>query len=308
MGTFVEIQVFEPKMEAKTVQHAIEKAMDEIEGVSRIMSSFDVKSDISRVNAEAGRKWVSVNPKTIEVLNKALRLSEMSDGVYDISVGRILELWGFSGNGQRDIPEKKEIETAMLGVGFEKVSIDEENNRVKFKNLYTKIDLGSIAKGYAVDLAACSLKRSGIKNALVNAGGDIYSMGSNKDGHGWVVGIRHPKEKNEIIGTLAIKDKAVVTSGNYENFFIKDGEKYSHIIDPGTGYPVENNIVSVTVVSFDTATADGLATMIAISGANKGLEIVKALKDTECIIIMEHDNNISFRSSEGLKDIIIPGL
>lgn len=308
MGTFVEIRVFEPEMEPKKVQYAIKKAMDEIKGVSRIMSSFDVKSDISRVNAEAGQKWVSVNPKTIEVLNKALKLSEMSNGVYDISVGRILELWGFSGNGQRSIPEKKEIETAMLGVGFEKVFIDEENDRVKFKNSYTKIDLGSIAKGYAVDLAAQSLKRTGVKNALVNAGGDIYCMGSNKDMHGWVVGIRHPREKNEIIGTLAIKDKAVVTSGSYENFFIKDGKKYNHIIDPGTGYPVENNIVSVTIISSDTATADGLATMIAISGVNKGLEIVRSLEDTEGIIILEHDNNISFRSSEGMKDIIIPVL
>jgi len=275
MGTFVEV-ISSDKKAAPIV-------FKEIKRIEDLLSKYKENSEISRLNKE---KELRVSPETFYLLEKAKEFWELTEGAFDITVGSLLDLWGFTERNYV-IPSEKEIKETLEAVGMEKIILQKETNLVKFKNSNTKIDLGGIAKGYAIDCAVKKLKEEAIKDCLINAGGDIYCLGT-KFGSFWKVAIKDPR-KNGIIDYIELKDKAIATSGDYEQYFIKDKKRYSHIFNPKTGYPTDSAIISVTVIAPDCLTADALATASFVLGKDKTEALIKKIKGVEIRIIEEKD-------------------
>jgi thiamine biosynthesis lipoprotein len=273
MGTFVEV-ISSDAAAAKIV-------FAEIKRIEGLLSNYQLESDIGRLN-QLGKAQVSQD--SLYVIKKAKEFWQMTDGAFDITVAPLLELWGFKDKHYR-MPEKNEIDSLLKLIGSDKIIIDEENKSIEFAVKNIAVDLGAIAKGYAVDCAVKRLKEAGIKSALINAGGDIYCLGSNS-GKPWKIAVRDSKSLG-FAKILTLKDKAVATSGNYEQYFILDNKRYAHIFNPKSGYPAESGVVSVTVIAPDCLTADALATSIFVLGKDKGQELVKRLKGEIASIITE---------------------
>jgi thiamine biosynthesis lipoprotein len=198
----------------------------------------------------------------------------------------LVSLWGFT-DKKYSLPKKEEIEKILPLVGSEKIILQDRDNVIQFSIPDMKIDLGAIAKGYAVDCAVKKLKETGIKNCLINAGGQIYCLGD-KFGRPWKIGIKDPLGSG-VLNSLELKDKAVATSGDYEQYFIKNNKRYCHILDPKTGYPADSGIISVTVVAADGLTADALSTAIFVLGKEKGANLAKGFANVETKIIEKKD-------------------
>lgn len=276
MGTFVEV--------VSADERAGRIVFAEIKRIEGLLSKYKEESQVSRLNKLGELK---VSPDTLYVLCEAGKFWRASDGAFDVTVGPLIDLWGFTDKKYR-LPDKSKIAEALKSVGFGKIIIDEKNNMVKFTVRGLKLDLGAIAKGYAVDCAVKKIKQAGINSCLINAGGDIYCLGD-KFGRPWRVAVRNPLG-NKCSGYLQLKDKAVATSGNYEQYFISKGRLYSHIFNPQTGYPVDSDVVSVTVIAPDCLTADALATSIFVLGKEKGLKLAKNFPNIEVKVIERNCN------------------
>ena len=271
MGTFVEV--------VSADKRAGGIAFEEIKRIENLLSKYNPQSEVSQLN-KLGK--LKVSPETFYIIKKAIEFWRLSDGTFDITVAPLVDLWGFTGK-KYNLPKDEEIKNTLKLVGSEKIILHDSNNVVEFKTPGTKIDLGAIAKGYAVDCAVEKLKEAGIRSCLINAGGQIYCLGDNF-GTPWKVAIKNPRGKT-VIGYLNLKDKAVATSGDYEQYFFKNNKRYSHILNPKTGYPADSGIVSVTVVAQDGLTSDALATAIFVLGKAKGQALVKRFPDIEVKII-----------------------
>ncbi len=289
MGTFVE--VISPDKEASNI------VFTEIRRVENLLSKYKEDSEIAKLN-KLGK--LKVGPDTFYVLQKAKDFWQLSDGMLDITVGPLLDIWGFS-DKKYYLPKDKEIKQALSRVGFDKIIFNVDDNMVKFKIPGMKIDLGGIAKGYAVDCAVRKLKEHQIKSCLINAGGQIYCLGD-KFGRPWRIAMKNPRgffgtlpqiqEKVSLMKPfLELKDMAVSTSGDYEQYFMNKGKRYAHIFNPKTGYPSNSGIVSVTVIAPDGLTADALSTSVFILGKDKGLKLVQRFKDARVEIIEERDTS-----------------
>jgi thiamine biosynthesis lipoprotein len=261
MGTYVEV--------ISDNKEAIDLAFSEIKRIESLLSKYNPQSEISLLNKQAKAK---VSPETFFIINKAKEFYEATQGAFDITVGALLKVWGFDTHNYRR-PMQEEIAETLKLVGLDKVVLDEENRIVEFKKIGMIIDLGAIAKGYAVDCAIKRLKEKKIRNALINAGGDIYCLGE-KFNRPWQVGIKDPYKKI-IRKVIKLKDKAVATSGDYENYFLEDNKIYSHIFNPKTGFPVDSKISSITIVADDCLTADALATALFVLGIEKSESLLK---------------------------------
>ncbi|MFH1440799.1 MAG: FAD:protein FMN transferase [Candidatus Omnitrophota bacterium] len=274
MGTFVEVK--------SDNESALNTAFNEIKRVENLLSKYKPESEICRLN-EAGSLKVSL--ETIGIINKAKEFWLASGGLFDITVGPLIDIWGFTEYLYKQPPEQEILDT-LNKVGFEKISINSVDNLVEFKVPGMKIDLGAIAKGYAVDCAINKVKEIGVENCLINAGGDIYCLGNNY-GSSWVVGIQSPDKKG-ICEKLELENKAVATSGVYEQSFNKGGRKYAHFLNPKTGWPVDSPVVSVTIIADDCVTADALATVISLLGKEKGAILIKNYPDVQAEVIENH--------------------
>jgi len=285
MGTVVEIKVV-GKDQAKA-KEAIEEAFGEIEKVNSLMSTYIEESEVSLLNREG---MARVSGQTLEVIEEALRMSSLSKGAFDITVRPLINLWR-KARKEKKLPSREEIEGALSLVGFKGIEIEEDVVRLKSAGM--EIDLGGIAKGYAVDKAIEALKDAGIENALVNAGGDIYALGLRSSKKPWTIGIQHPREKNKILATVKVTNKAVTTSGDYERYFTLDGVRYSHIISPKTGYPVSEVPMSVSIIAQNCTLADALATACFVLGPDEGTKLIESLPQVEGMII-GNKMNISY--------------
>ncbi len=308
MGTVVEINVDDLDKDSRYIRDVVDEAFNQMRRIESILTHYQKESDISRWN-RADTSPLKVEKETLEIMRRAIDFYRHSDGAFDVTVLPILELWGFaqdktSSEVKHFVPADEEIKEKLRLVGSDKIIVDEKNGQVKFAISGMKVDLGGIAKGFIVDKAVERLKNKNIKSALINAGGDIYCLGSKKDGSDWVVGIEHPRKKG-IFATLKLKDKAVATSGDYQNYFLIGDKRYSHIFDPQTGYPVENNCISVTVVASDCATADALATAIFVLGPEDGLKLIEKFKGTEALIVTEENKKLKVTMTKGLNDKVI---
>jgi len=272
MGTFVE--VISPEKRAAGI------VFEEIKKVEDLLSKYNPDSEISRLN-KTGE--LEASNDTFYLFQKARDFWQISEGAFDITVGPLMDLWGFTDKNYR-LPQDEEIKAALKIVGFDKIIFDNSKNMVKFSVSGMKIDLGGIAKGYAVDKAVKKLLAENINSCLINAGGQVFCLGD-KFGRPWRVMIKNPRSQSQGGYLMEVKNMAVATSGDYEQFFLKDNKRYCHIINPKTGYPIQNNIVSVTVIAHDGLTADALATSIFVLGKEKGEELAKKFPDVKIKII-----------------------
>ncbi|NLY10828.1 MAG: FAD:protein FMN transferase [Firmicutes bacterium] len=275
----------------------VEQAFNEIKRVEELFSRFLPASDVYKINVNAG-KWVGVSPEVIEVIEIGLKISGITNGAFDVTIGSLVTLWGF-GTGDYRVPSEEELEQALLKIDYNKIQINKKTNEVFIPEGFV-IDLGGVAKGYAVDRATGVLKTNGIKHGMVNAGGDIVTIGPKVDGSLWRVGVQDPINTTEILLVIPMKDSAIVTSGDYQRFFIEDNVRYHHIIDPRTGYPAKG-LTSVTVVAPSATEADLYSTAIFVLGLDKGKELVESLKEIEAVIV---DTNGQVWISSGLIDSV----
>lgn len=299
MDTYVTINVVSPS-ETKA-EEAIDEAFKEIKRLEGLINFWSKYSELSEINKKAGVSPVKVSSQTLDLIEKALFVSKKTDGGFDPTVGPLIRLWDFR---KAIIPDDKTIKETMKLVDYRAVVVDKKNSTVFLKKNGMTLDSGGIAKGYAADLAVSVLKKKGIKAGLVSVAGDIKAFGTKPDGKPWVIGIRNPRPTdssadNDILATIELQDMAISTSGDYERYFIKDGKRYHHIINPKTGYPAMD-CQSVTVIAKEGVFTDGFSTGIFVLGPKKGLKLLKKL-GFEGIII---DSSGKVHVTEGLKNRI----
>lgn len=297
MGTFVEITILSKN------NKLINETVKEMQSLEDKLNIYKENSEINQINSLGKGKLKEISQEAYEVIEKSLYFSKITNGAFDITVSPLLKLWHFEEGKLKKIPSQEKINEALNSVGWWGIILTSEKE-IGFAKDNMSINLGGIAKGYIVDKGVMYLKEKGIKSALINAGGDIYCFGGKDNGKPWNAGIRNPRKKNEIIGNLKLKDKAVTTSGDYEKFFILKGKRFSHIINPSTGYPIDNPVIQVTVVAETCTDADALATALMVMGKEKGLKLIENLKDTEAVIIEEKEGELDISYTSGLEGSI----
>ncbi|MEN6389963.1 MAG: FAD:protein FMN transferase [Syntrophomonas sp.] len=241
--------------------------------------------DINKLNSSAGLGYVELKPETISVLHEARKISDLSGGAaFDITVAPLVKTWGI-GTDNPQVPSNEVVKELLSLVNYRDVLIDEKTSSASLSRKGQMVDLGGIAKGYIGDLAIDIYKKNGITSAFANLGGNVVALGSRPDGSPWRIGIQNPRgENSELVGVVEVTDKAVVTSGDYQRYFIKDGKRYCHIFDPRTGYPIDSGLMSVTIIASSATVADGLAKVIVL-GLDRGMEIVKNYGQVQAIFI-----------------------
>jgi thiamine biosynthesis lipoprotein len=275
MGTMVEITVIPPHDEA------IKAAFEEIQKVDTLMSIYKENSEISILNRE-GKNHLSI--ETLQVIREAINFSKITGGAFDITCKPLINLWK-KAKKEKVIPSPEETKKALSLVGYEKILLEGEMARFKQKGM--QIDLGGIAKGYAVDRAIEALRKNGIRRALINAGGDLYALGNGPGDEKWKVGIQDPREEGKLLGIIKVKDVGVATSGDYRRYFTIEGKRFSHIVNPKTGQTVQDVPMSVTVIAPDATTTDALATGIFVLGPQAGMKLIDSLPQVEGMIVGE---------------------
>ncbi len=304
MGTAVHMVLYSDELNKSQLDKAAAEALEEIKRVERLMSSWVEDSDVSRINAAKKGEWVEIDRSTIDVLANAMLIGAITNKAFDITVSPLVDLWGFGAKskGPFSIPSDEEISEAMRTVGHGKVLLDIGNSAVSLAEEGMTIDLGGIAKGYAVDRALSVLYKNGVDQAMVEVGGEVGVIGKNKDREKWCIGVRHPLKRGNFLTVLELENEFVGTSGDYENFFVVDGVRYSHIIDPRTGRPTTSNITSVTVVGTSCAKVDALATGFSVLQYEDSIKILESLPDIEGIIVRRAgDGELDIYVSEGLR-------
>lgn len=273
-------------------------ALNEISAVERLMSIYEPESDVGRLNRSASGEELAIDVRTFGALNAAIESSRLTAGAFNIFVLPAEQLWGFKTGHARRVPPPEKVEIpAGDGSGIS-LRVADGRHFAGFLNEGMKIDLGGIAAGYAVDRAIKVLKEMNARGALVDIGGDCYCLGTSARGTPWKVGIRHPRGEG-LLTVLELSDRAVATSGDYEDFFVEGGKRYSHIFDPRTGRPAEGGVISATVVSSSCTAADALSTAMVVMGKDEGIRFVRKLPSTECILVTEEAGRLSvIRSSD----------
>ncbi len=294
MGT--EVNIIVVGSNRAVIRSAARAGFKEISRIEDIMSAYKPDSELCSLN-KTGEQEIS--RELLYVIDKARYTSVLSNGAFDITCKPLIDLW-HNAEKTNEVPDTQNILDVLSVVGYRNISI--KNNNVKFNKAGMKIDLGGLAKGYAVDMAMDLIRKHDIKGALVDAGGDIRAIGKQEDGKLWEIGIKHPRERNRIIGLINLENSAVATSGDYERFFMLNGKRYSHIIDPRTGYPKDNQIISVSVLSSDCLTCDSLATALTVLGEKRGIELIEKLKGVEALIITIKDGNLNLIKSLSSKN------
>lgn len=277
-------------------ERAIDKAFDEIERFEGLISFWSEDSEIAEINRKAGISPVKVSPLTLDIIEKALYVSKKTDGAFDPTVGPLMRLWDFK---KGIIPNEGIIKDRLKLVDYREMVVDKVNSTAFLRRKGMSFDTGGIAKGYAADLAVSVLKQEGLKAGLVAVAGDIKAFGTKPDGKPWLVGIRNPRPKekdDEVIATIELKDMAISTSGDYERFFIKNGKRYHHIMNPKTGQPAMG-CQSVTVITKEGVFTDGFSTGIFVLGPERGLKLLEELGYGGVII----DTNGKIHITKGLK-------
>ena len=271
MGSFVDISIYDQQM--KHLPYIMAKAEEEILAVDRLMSSFTEQSDLAKVNRAAGYDRVAVDPRLCEVMASAKEIARRTDGVFDPTVLPLLKLYGLRDNAPR-IPEHRRIEQALALVDYRKIDVDPVKHQIGLEKQGASADLGGIAVGYAVDRVVAVLKAHGIQRAVINAGGEIYALGTPKDQEGWQIGIQHPCIPNRLAGKVVIADKAISTSGNYESKARDDNRHLGHLFDPKTG-AMPDPMLSATVIADTTMEADAISTATFLMGAKNAVRFVE---------------------------------
>lgn len=258
-------------------------AVSEVKRIENLISDWIPTTPISQINQNAGLKAIKVNDEVFQLVSRALNVSKLTSGAFDISYASMDKIWKFDGS-MTTMPTPEEIKKSVERIGYEKVILDPENSTIFLKDAGMKIGLGGIGQGYIADKVKELLLSKGCKSGIVNVSGDINTWGKQTDGKPWTVAIVNPVNKNKVFATFPLIDSAVETSGNYEKYVTFNNIRYSHIIDPRTGYP-STGVSSVSVFAKKTEIADALATGVFVLGVDVGLNLINQLKGIQCIIV-----------------------
>jgi thiamine biosynthesis lipoprotein len=294
MGTIIQLKVY-----GSNANEATEKALQRISDIESKMSVNIETSEVTKLNAKAGISAEKLSMDTYSVIEKSVQYSKLTQGALDITIEPIVKLWGIGTDKER-LPLKTEIDEKLKLVDYNDIILDSKSSTVKLRRTGQAIDLGAIAKGYTADEIKRVLVSNKISSALINLGGNVYAVGNKTDGTSWNIGLQNPLDtRGQYIGTISVTDKSVVTSGNYERFFIQDGKRYHHIFDSKTGYPSESGLISTTIISDNSIDGDALSTSTYIMGLTKGMKLIESIKGVEAIFITA-DKKVYI--TPGLKD------
>lgn len=280
----------------KNAKKALDEAVDEINNIEQLVSTGIDSSEVSQINKNGKG---SVSETTGYLIKRSKEIYDSTNGVFDITIYPIMQAWGFPTENYC-VPGKKELKKLRGLMGADHVLYDEKKQEVTLNKEGMKIDLGGIAKGYTSSKVMDIFKENGISSAVISLGGNVQTLNGKPDGSDWRVAVENPADTGSYIGVLSIKDKAVITSGGYERYFKQDGKTYHHIIDPANGYPANNGLTSVTIVSDDGTLADGLSTSLFIMGPEKAQKYWKEHSDEFDTILVKDDGSILV--SEGLAE------
>ncbi|HEY7181400.1 MAG TPA: FAD:protein FMN transferase [Blastocatellia bacterium] len=283
MGCVYTIASYGPDL--ARLREAAAAALDEVDRIDRLMSNYKKDSELSRVNREAAKAPVKVDPELFDFIAESLRYGRESNGAFDITVGPLMKAWGFF-RGEGRMPSEAELARARNGVGYQHVILNRKDGTIFFDTTGVELDLGGIAKGYAVDRAVAVLKQFGVTSALVSAGGSTtYALGAPPGKPAWEIEVQDPVERDKIATRIQLKDRALSVSGSYEKFFELNGERYSHIMDPRTGRPVQG-VLSVVVITGDGVSGDALDNVFYVFGAERGRASMKKFSASEVIFFL----------------------
>ena len=283
MGTLIKLTIYDSNFDESVFDKAFAR-IAEIESKMTI-NAGNVDSEIIKLNDSAGQDFVQLSPDTFYVLKKAVYYAELSDGKFDVTIGPLVKLWNI-GTEEAAVPAEQQILERLPLVNYRNLILNEQNSSAKLTNPGMVVDLGAIAKGYAADEVAKVLREAGIKHAIINLGGNILTINQKPDGSAWRLGLQDPLEpRGDYMGIVMLKDQTLVTSGTYERYFEVGGKRYNHILNPQTGYPEDNSLMSVSIVGKDSIDADALSTTVFLLGLEKGMELVESLPGYEAIFI-----------------------
>jgi thiamine biosynthesis lipoprotein len=283
MGSKFEITLVDK--DSLSAEKNIDRSIDEIQRIENLISEWKPETQISEVNRNAGIKPVKVDPEVFALTEKGIYFSKLTDGAFDISIVAMDKIWKFD-DSMNELPSEESIKNSVKNVGYQNIILDKTNSTIFLKNKGMKIGFGSIGKGYAADKTRELIKSLGVKAGIINASGDISAWGNQPDGKPWAIGINDPFKDDKIAAVLYLKENAVTTSGSYEKYAEIHGKRYSHIMNPKTGYP-STGLTSVTVVGSNATMANGFSTSIMVLGKKEGLKLIKKFPEYQYLLITD---------------------
>ncbi|MGL5348631.1 MAG: FAD:protein FMN transferase [Peptostreptococcaceae bacterium] len=294
MGTVVKVTLYENGSE-----EILDKVFNRVKEIESLVSINKDDTELDELNENAGIKPIKLSDTSLEIIEKALHYSELSNGKYDLTIGPLVKLWSI-GLPEAKVPTQDEIDETIKNIDYSKVKINKDTKEVFLPEKGMLLDLGSIAKGYAADEIVRILNEENIDSAIIDLGGNIYALGLKEGNKNWRIGIQNPFDKRgNIVGALEVSNKTVVTSGIYERYIEQDGVKYHHILNPSTGYPYETEIAGVSIISDKSIDGDALSTLIFTKGLEEGLAFVENIEGVEAVFVT---NDKHVYTTKGLKD------
>jgi FAD:protein FMN transferase len=294
MGTVITNKVL-----GEQAEEALQAALKETVRLEGVLSRFIPGSEISRINSSAGIGYEKVGSETYEVISRAVEFSKCCQGCFDVTVGPLVTLWTSTKDKSKS-PDEAEIRSILPLVDYTDLVLDPCKEAIGLKKAGQSIDLGGIGKGFAADKVLEVFQKYEVSSAFTNFGGNVAAIGAKPDGSPWNIGLRHPRKENSLVGVVSVVNKSVVTSGDYQRYFIdSNGKRHHHIMDPSTGYPAESGLVSVTIVADNSMAADALSTILFVAGMKKGLSLLERFDGAEAIFI---DMDLQVHVTVGLKE------
>ena len=291
MGTTYSIKIYTEKIiNSIDLKESVEYKLNYL---NSIFSTYSDSTELSKINLSKSKK-INLSDDLAFVLNKALYYSQLSDGLYDPTVFPLVDLWGFGPTNINSKPNKNKVNELLKNISYKYISLNEQELLLNNSNLY--IDLNSIAKGYAVDSISNLLLNMGFSDFMVEIGGEVKCIGENNKNK-WIIGIINPKDENNLIKTN-LKNMSIATSGNYNNYLIYEDIRYPHIINPKTGWPINNNIISASVITENCIDADAIATILMLLPYDEGIELVNNMNNVESLLFIDNNNEITMLKSK----------
>lgn len=298
MDTYVSMRIFFREGDKQRWQGALERAAERMVRIDSLCDNYRPDSEVSRINGRAGEGWVKVSPEVSDLVQRSLQISDLAHGRFDITVGPLMQGYGFGRKENLDILRPEEIAPLLQKIDYHLVQV--AGDRVALQKTGMAIDLGGVAKGYAIDAAIRELTASGVTDAQVDVGGEVSTLCSPLTAGKRHIYIRNPQQRDKFYGRFRMDQGCVATSGDYERFFMFDGKRYHHILNPKTGLPAWG-CRSVTIKANDNTLCDGLSTAVFVLGPEQGMELVERLADVEAIILFEKEGRLQHRVSSGLQ-------
>jgi len=281
MGTRTVVELFSANQQQ--ADRCSQRAFAELKRIDQLMSPYIESSELYKINQQAAINALQISPELFKLIQYSIEFSELTEGAFDITFASVGYLYNYR---EKKMPSDKQINARLDAINYRNIHLNSDDYSIYFSNKNTRIDLGGIAKGHAVDNAIKLLHECGIENALVSAGGDSRILGD-KNGRPWMVGVQHPRDKDKMVVSMPLKNEAISTSGDYERFFVAEGIRHHHIMMPSTGKSA-NQSWSVSVLGKESVTTDALSTAMFVMGTKKGMDLINSLENTEAIIINDH--------------------